>query len=63
MTAITRALRRSLMSRGMKLLITLVLLLGAVMLYLLSSVSADTPLFSGDLPLLLGAHLVVRALI
>jgi len=54
MTAITRALRRSLMSRGMKLLITLVLLLGAVMLYLLSSVSADTPLFSGDLPLLLG---------
>jgi nitrogen fixation/metabolism regulation signal transduction histidine kinase len=38
----------------MKLLITLVLLLGAVMLYLLSSVSADTPLFSGDLPLLLG---------
>ena len=54
MTAITRALRRSLMSRGMKLLITLVLLLGAVMLYLLSSVSADTPLFSGNLPLLLG---------
>jgi len=54
MTAITRILRRSLMSRGMKFLIALVLLLGAVMLYLLSSASADTPLFSGDLPLLLG---------
>lgn len=54
MTAFARTLRRSLMSRGMKFLIALVLLLGAVMLYLLSSASADTPLFSGDLPLLLG---------
>ena len=54
MTAITRMLRRSLKSRGMKFLIALVLLLGAVMLYLLSSASADTPLFSSDLPLLLG---------
>jgi nitrogen fixation/metabolism regulation signal transduction histidine kinase len=54
MTAFTRTLRRSLMSRGMKFLIALVLLLGAIMLYLLSSASADTPLFSGDLPLLLG---------
>jgi len=54
MTAITRTLRRTLMSRGMKFLIALVLLLGAIMLYLLSSASADTPLFSSDLPLLLG---------
>src|SRR5258708_38630954 len=38
----------------MKLLSTRVLWLGAVMLYLLSSVSAATPLFSGNLPLLLG---------
>ena len=53
MNAITRMLRRSLKSRGMKFLIALVLLLGAVMLYLLSSASADTPLFSSDLPLLL----------
>ena len=42
------------MTRGMKFLIALVLLLGAIMLYLLSSASADTPLFSSDLPLLLG---------
>ncbi len=54
MSAVSRALRRSLMSRGMKFLIALVLLLGAIMLYLLSSASADTPLFSGNLPLLLG---------
>ena len=54
MTAFTRILRRTLMSRGMRFLIALVLLLGAIMLYLLSSASADTPLFSGDLPLLLG---------
>ena len=54
MTAITRILGRTLMSRGMKFLIALVLLLGAAMLYLLSSASADTPLFSSDLPLLLG---------
>ena len=54
MTTITRMLRRSLKSRGMKFLIALVLLLGAIMLYLLSSASADTPLFSSDLPLLLG---------
>jgi PAS domain S-box-containing protein len=54
MTAFARILRRTLLSRGMKFLIALVLLLGAIMLYLLSSASADTPLFSGDLPLLLG---------
>ncbi len=54
MTAFAHTLRRTLKSRGMKFLITLVLLLGAIMLYLLSSASADTPLFSGNLPLLLG---------
>lgn len=54
MTALPRILRRTLMTRGMKYLLALVLLLGAVMLYLLSTASANTPLFSGDLPLLLG---------
>ena len=35
--------RHSLLSRGMKYLIALILLLGAVMLYLLSTASANTP--------------------
>jgi len=51
---LTRIVRRSLSSRGMQLLIALVLALGAVMLYLLSGASADTPWFSSYLPLLLG---------
>ena len=50
---LARILRRSLLSRGMKFLIALVLALGAVMLYLLSGASANTPWFSSDLPLLL----------
>ena len=50
---ITRIVRRSLLSRGMQFLIALVLSLGAVMLYLLSGASANTPWFSSDLPLLL----------
>ncbi len=45
--------RKSLLSRGMKYLIALILLLGAVMLYLLSSASSNTPMFARDLPLLL----------
>ncbi len=49
----TRKVRRSLSSTGMQFLIVLVLTLGAVMLYLLSSGSANTPWFSSDLPLLL----------
>ena len=50
---LARILRRSLLSRGMQFLIALVLTLGAVMLYLLSGASANTPWFSSDLPLLL----------
>ncbi len=50
---LARIFRRSLLSRGMQFLIALVLMLGAVMLYLLSGASANTPWFSGDLPLLL----------
>jgi PAS domain S-box-containing protein len=48
-----RIIRRSLLSRGMQFLLVLVLTLGAVMLYLLSGASANTPWFSSDLPLLL----------
>jgi PAS domain S-box-containing protein len=48
-----RTVRHSLLSRGMKYLIALILLLGAVMLYLLLSASANTPMFARDLPLLL----------
>ena len=50
---LARIFRRSLLSRGMQFLIALVLTLGAVMLYLLSGASANTPWFSSDLPLLL----------
>jgi PAS domain S-box-containing protein len=45
--------RKSLLSRGMKYLLGLIVLLGALMLYLLSSASANTPLFARDLPLIL----------
>lgn len=53
MTLFARHVRHSLLSRGMKYLIGLILLLGAVMLYLLSSASSNTPMFARDLPLLL----------
>ncbi len=55
------SVRHSLLSRGMKYLIALILMLGALMLYLLSSVSADTELFAADLRvlLLLGVFLVL----
>src|ERR1700694_5783618 len=45
--------RKSLLSRGMKYLVALMLLLGAVMLYLLSSDSSNPPIFARALPLLL----------
>jgi nitrogen fixation/metabolism regulation signal transduction histidine kinase len=48
-----RTVRNSLLSRGMKYLIAVILLLGAVMLYLLLTASANTPMFARDLPLLL----------
>jgi nitrogen fixation/metabolism regulation signal transduction histidine kinase len=50
---LARIVRRSLRSRGMQLLITIVLSLGAVMLYLLSRASANKPWFSSNLPMLL----------
>ncbi|HWQ38939.1 MAG TPA: ATP-binding protein [Burkholderiales bacterium] len=49
-----RRLRRLLMTRGMRLLAAVALGLGASMLYLLSTASANTSLFAEDLPLLLG---------
>jgi PAS domain S-box-containing protein len=53
--------RNSLLSRGMKYLIAAILLLGALMLYLLSSASANSPLFARDLRslLVLGVALVL----
>lgn len=48
-----RAVRDSLLSRGMKYLVALIMLLGLVTLYLLSGASANTPMFSRDLPALL----------
>ena len=58
-------MRKSLLSRGMKYLIALILLLGAILLYLLSSASANTPLFARDLPLILfcGVALVLVLLV
>jgi nitrogen fixation/metabolism regulation signal transduction histidine kinase len=47
------AVRSSLLSRGMKYLIAAILLLGAIMLYLLSSANSNTPMFARSLPLLL----------
>jgi nitrogen fixation/metabolism regulation signal transduction histidine kinase len=63
MNPLARALRRSLASRGMKYLVALVLLLGAIMLYLLSTASANTPWFSSRLPLLLGLGLALVAVL
>ena len=50
---LARIVSRTLLNRGMQFLFGLVLTLGAVMLYLLSGASANTPWFSSDLPLLL----------
>ena len=63
MNRLARAVRRSLASRGMKYLVALVLLLGALMLYLLSTASANTPWFSKQLPLLLGLGLALVAVL
>jgi len=52
-------LRRSLISRGMKSLIALILVMGAVMLYLLSTASENTPLFAADLSLVLLSGVVL----
>lgn len=52
-------IRPSLLSRGMKYLIVLILLLGAVMLYLLSTASANTPMFASDVRLLLTLGVVI----
>jgi nitrogen fixation/metabolism regulation signal transduction histidine kinase len=56
-----RALRSSLLSRGTKYLMALLLLVGALMLYLLSTASSNTPMFAGTLPLLVyfGVALII----
>jgi PAS domain S-box-containing protein len=53
MTRTIHTMRKSPLSRGMKYLLALIVVLGAAMLYLLSSASANTPLFARDLPLIL----------
>ena len=60
-----RRMRKSLLSRGMKYLVALILVLGALMLYLLSSASANTPTFARDLQLLLffGVALVLGLMV
>ncbi len=57
--------RKSLLPRGMKYVIGLVLLVGALMLYLLSKASANSPLFARDLRslLVLGVALVLGLLV
>jgi PAS domain S-box-containing protein len=58
-------MRKSLLSRGMKYLVALILLLGAIMLYLLSSASSNTPTFARDLqlPLFFGVALVLGLMV
>jgi nitrogen fixation/metabolism regulation signal transduction histidine kinase len=65
MSELRRAIRRTLMTRGMRVLVALALGLGALMLYLLSTASANTTLFAKDLPLLLalGVAMVVALLL
>ena len=53
MSGSIHSVRRSLLSRGMKYLIAGILMLGALMLYLLSTVSANTEMFAADLRVLL----------
>ena len=63
MTDFNRRLRRMLMTRGMPFLAALALGLGALMLYLLSTASANTDLFAEDLPLLLGLGVAMMVLL
>jgi PAS domain S-box-containing protein len=65
MTRSIHTMRKSLLSRGMKYLIALMLLLGAILLYLLSGASANTPLFARDLPIILlcGVALVLALIV
>jgi hypothetical protein len=65
MSELRKAIRRTLMTRGMRVLVALALGLGALMLYLLSTASANTTLFAKDLPLLLalGVAMVVALLL
>src|SRR5690348_975361 len=65
MTRAIHRMRKSLLSRGMKYLLALILVLGAIMLYLLSSASANTPFFARDqgLVLLCGLALVLGLMV
>jgi nitrogen fixation/metabolism regulation signal transduction histidine kinase len=65
MNDLARAMRRLLMTRGMRFLVVLALGLGALMLYLLSTASANTSLFAENLPMLLafGVAIMVALLL
>ena len=52
-------IRRSLMTRGMRYVVAIALILGVVMLYLLSTASTNTTDFGNDLPVLLGFGVVI----
>lgn len=54
-----RTVRRLLMTRGMRFLVAAALGLGALMLYLLSTASANTSLFAEDLPMLLALGVAI----
>ncbi|MEX0960919.1 MAG: ATP-binding protein [Burkholderiales bacterium] len=54
MNSYLRRFKKSLTTRGMRYLVALALGLGGLMLYLLSTASANTTLFAEDLPILLG---------
>ncbi|MGH8679161.1 MAG: HAMP domain-containing protein, partial [Burkholderiales bacterium] len=65
MSDLARSIRKSFMTRGMRILTALALGAGALMLYLLSTASANTTLFAEDLPLLLalGVAMVVALML
>jgi PAS domain S-box-containing protein len=63
MSTLSRNLRRALRSPGMKTLVAAILILGAIVLFLISRASANTPWFSADLPTLLGAGVVMVLLL
>ncbi len=63
MNRLARATRRLLMTRGMRFLVAAALGLGAMMLYLLSTASANTSLFAEDLPLLLALGVAIMVVL
>jgi PAS domain S-box-containing protein len=63
MSDFARTVRRLLMTRGMRFLVAAALGLGALMLYLLSTASANTSLFAEDLPMLLALGVAIMVVL